>query len=158
MRKQSAEAGPELALYQPDIPQNVGAVIRLCAVFNRPLHIIEPCGFVWGHEKLKRSAMDYLEMATVIRHNSWEKFYTFAQENSQNLCLMTTKSERSIYEHRFTDNDILLIGRESAGVPDNVHQIADERLTIPQEQGRSLNMAISAAIALSEAIRQISVF
>jgi len=145
-----------LALFEPDIPQNTGTMIRMAACFGVPVDIIEPCGFIFDDKRLRRAGMDYLDIAAVTRHASWESF--LAQKQGR-LVLMTTKSSDSYVRFQFEPTDILLMGRESAGVPDVVHRSVDARVRIPMKnQTRSLNVAISAAIVLGEALRQTGVF
>jgi tRNA (cytidine/uridine-2'-O-)-methyltransferase len=142
-----------LALYQPDIPQNVGAAMRLCACIGCPLDIIEPCGFPWDERKIRQSAMDYYEAARLTRHGSWDKFREARQKR---LILMTTKAALPYTDFTFQPGDILLAGRESAGVPDDVHNAADARIFIPMQPGlRSLNVINASAMILGEALRQI---
>ncbi|MDX1923094.1 MAG: tRNA (cytidine(34)-2'-O)-methyltransferase [Alphaproteobacteria bacterium] len=144
---------PSIALYQPDMPQNCGAIMRLCACFGVPLHLIEPFGFVWDDAKVKRVAMDYINFVNMTRHKDWDAFLNASK--GQRLVLLTTKSSAPYTEFKFEPSDILLLGRESAGVPDDVHAIADARVVIPLQKGlRSLNVGMSAAIVLSEALRQ----
>ena len=144
----------ELALYQPDIPQNVGAAIRLCACLGMPLSVIEPCGFPWDDRKIRTSAMDYYDALTLTRHDSWQKFQS---AQSGRIVLLTTKTDTSYYDYDFQDGDTLLLGRESAGVPENVHNDVDARITIPMAPGmRSINVINSAAMVLGEALRQTS--
>ncbi|GAA0575047.1 tRNA (cytidine(34)-2'-O)-methyltransferase [Rhizomicrobium electricum] len=142
-----------LALFEPDIPQNTGALIRLGACFGVPVDIIEPCGFLWSEPKLKRAGMDYLGEADITRHASWGRFR--AAQTGARLVLLTTKGAVSYLDFAFAPSDILLLGRESAGVPPEVHDAADARLLIPMRAGlRSLNVAMAGAIVLSEALRQ----
>ena len=143
-----------IALYQPDIPQNLGAMMRLCACLDIPLDIIEPCGFVWNERKIGIAALDYREHVKLQRHDSWESFCeTFADKR---IVLMTTKASVPYPQFEFTRNDILLAGRESAGVPDHVHEKADGRVLIPMENGqRSLNIVNATAMITGEALRQI---
>jgi tRNA (cytidine/uridine-2'-O-)-methyltransferase len=142
-----------LALYQPDMPPNTGTMMRLCACLGVSLDIIEPCGFPVDDAKLRRAAMDYIDHLDLNRHASWEVFD--AQIGTRRLVLMTTKGAVPYTEHAFRDDDILMVGRESAGVPDYVHARADARILIPLRPPlRSLNVAISAAMALGEAVRQ----
>jgi tRNA (cytidine/uridine-2'-O-)-methyltransferase len=144
-----------LALYQPDMPSNTGAMMRLCACFGVGLDIIEPCGFVMDDGKLRRAAMDYIDHLDMARHRSWPDFT--AQIGPRRLILLTTKAAEPYTGFAFKADDIIMVGRESAGVPDDVHDRADTRLVIPVKSPlRSLNVAISAAIALSEALRQCS--
>jgi tRNA (cytidine/uridine-2'-O-)-methyltransferase len=146
-----------LALYQPDIPQNTGALIRLAACFGVPLDIIEPCGFLWSDAKLKRAGMDYLDLADITRHVSWEAFS--ATQNDARRVLLTTKAEQVYTDFVFQSGDVLLLGRESAGVPGFVHASADARLRIPMREGlRSLNVAMTGAIVLAECLRQTKGF
>ena len=145
----------QIALYQPDIPQNFGSILRLCACLDVICHVIEPCGFVIDDKRLKRVAMDYIEHAQYVRHNSWEQFVIFARKENARICLLTTKAAESYYNFAFQQSDILLLGRESAGVPDAITEAADARLRIPMAPNtRSLNIAIAAGMALGEAIRQ----
>lgn len=151
----------QLALFQPDIPQNVGTLIRFCACLGIKLHIIEPCGFPFDEKKLKRAAMDYADMADVTRHRDWQSFceffnFTEQKQSDNRLILATTKGALPYTECCFTDRDIILLGRESAGAPEMVHQRADERIFIPmQPKARSLNIAISGAMITGEALRQV---
>lgn len=146
-----------LALYQPDIPQNTGAAMRLCACLGVGLDIIEPCGFLFDDRKIRRSGMDYLEAAEYARHASWEKF--LAQYAGRRIILMTTKVSKAYTEFQFAEGDILLAGSESAGVPEGVHQTVQDRVTIPMRAGlRSLNVINASAIVLGEALRQTKGF
>jgi len=145
-----------IALFQPDIPQNAGAVLRLSACLGVGVDIIEPSGFVWSDRRMKRAGMDYLEHVDFVRHTSWE---TFRSQFTGRLVLLTTQGATSYLEHRFDRNDTLLLGRESAGVPAEVHDAADARLRVPMAEGmRSLNVALTAAMVLSEALRQTGGF
>jgi len=142
-----------LALYQPDIAENTGAMMRLCACLGAGLDIIEPCGFVLDDRRLKRTAMDYLSHLDWTRHASWEKF--LSARAGRRLILLTTKAEMPYHRFVFRPNDILLAGRESAGVPDGVHAQADARIIVPMQKGvRSLNVATAASMILGEALRQ----
>jgi tRNA (cytidine/uridine-2'-O-)-methyltransferase len=146
-----------LALFEPDIPQNTGTLIRLGACFGVAVDIIEPCGFLWSAPKLKRAGMDYLDHADVTRHASWAAFC--AARTGGRLVLLTTKAAVSYLDFAFAADDTLLVGRESAGVPDSVHASADARLIIPLRQDfRSLNVALAGAIVLAEALRQTGGF
>lgn len=141
-----------LAAFQPDIPQNLGAMIRLCACFGVPLDVIEPCGFPFSVRALKRAAMDYADHAEIARHDSWSDY---CATHAGRLVLLTTKAQVSLWEFNFHAGDTLLMGRESAGVPDSVHNSADHRICLPMDgTTRSLNVAMAAGIALSEALRQ----
>ena len=141
-----------LALYQPDIAQNAGAMLRLAACLGVPVDLIEPCGFVFGDAKLRRAGMDYLEHVDLIRHLSWAAFRPTIPGR---LVLLTTKASIVYTEAAFRPEDTLMVGRESAGVPDEVQEAADLRLRIPMRPGlRSLNVALAAAMVLGEALRQ----
>jgi len=144
---------PRLAVYQPDIAPNLGTMIRLCACFGVPVDVIEPCGFPFSVKALRRAAMDYADIADVTRHDSWTRFQA---ARSGRLILLTTAADAALWDHAFDVSDTLLVGRESAGVPAEVHAAADHRLAIPMPGGgRSLNVAVSAGIALGEAMRQL---
>ena len=145
-----------LALYQPDIPQNTGALLRLGACLDIPVEIIEPCGFPLDDKRLRRSAMDYAAQCDVSRHPSWTAFLqTQKARASSRLILLTTAASDSFADFSFTVADTLLLGRESAGVPPEVHDAADSRLCVPMApQARSLNVVNAAAIVLGEALRQ----
>ena len=143
-----------LAIYQPDIPQNAGALMRLAACLGVPLDIIEPAGFLLSDRRLKRAGMDYLEKLELARHPTWERFRATRTAGSR-LVLLTTRASLLYHRFVFKPDDTLLLGRESAGVPDEVHAAADARVRIPMRAGlRSLNVAIAAAIVLGEALRQ----
>ena len=146
-----------LALFEPDIPQNAGALIRLGACLGLGIDIIEPCGFLFADGKLRRAGMDYLEHAEVVRHASWPAF--LEARPGARLILLTTKGVDSYMAFAFRPGDILVLGRESAGVPDFVHDRADARLRIPMRAGlRSLNVAQAGAMVLGEALRQTGGF
>jgi tRNA (cytidine/uridine-2'-O-)-methyltransferase len=146
-----------LALYQPDIPQNCGTLIRLGACLGVGVDIIEPCGFLFSDSKLRRAGMDYLEQAEVVRHASWQTF--LEARHGLRLVLLTTKGAVSYLDFTFGADDVLLLGRESEGVPAAVHGRADARLRIPLKTGmRSLNVAQAGAIVLAEALRQTKGF
>ncbi|MDE2230136.1 MAG: hypothetical protein KGL11_13995 [Alphaproteobacteria bacterium] len=141
-----------LALYEPDIAQNAGAILRLGACFGVAVDIIEPCGFVLDDRRLKRAAMDYLAQAEIARHASWE---TFRQSRSGRLVLLSTKARLPYHRFAFARDDVLLLGRETAGVPPEVAEAVDASVLIPMRPGlRSLNVALAAAVALGEALRQ----
>lgn len=145
-----------LALYQPDIPQNTGTILRLCACLGIEAHIIEPTGFPASDYAFRRAGMDYLDEVTIMRHAAWDAFEDWRRGAGLRLVLFTTQGKRAYTDCPFTERDILLFGRESAGVPDQVHAAADERLVIPIRPGlRSLNIAVAAAMAAGEALRQI---
>jgi tRNA (cytidine/uridine-2'-O-)-methyltransferase len=142
-----------LALYQPDIPQNTGTIMRLCACFGVPLDVIEPCGFVLSDTKLRRAGMDYADRVRINRYASWSKFQ--GTRAPGRVVLLTTKAEVPIQEFRFQIDDLLLFGSESSGVPDSVHSVVDARIRVPMRPGeRSLNVAVSAGIVLWESLRQ----
>jgi len=154
------DARPDLriALYQPDIPGNTGTILRMAACFGIGVDVIEPAGFDISDRALKRAGMDYLEQAALTRHASWADFQEWRLAEGRRLLLFSTKAATPYTAFAFRSGDILLLGRESAGVPDNVHRAADARLIIPMVSGaRSLNLALSAAIAASEALRQFGV-
>lgn len=145
-----------LALYQPDIPQNVGAAIRAAACFGAAVDVIEPCGFPLNSRELRRVAMDYGDIASPTAHASWAKYRETVLTPRVRLILLTTKSDRTIWDFDFCESDVFLMGRESAGAPAEIHQEADARLSIPLAPGaRSLNVAVAAAVTLAEARRQI---
>ena len=145
-----------IALFEPDIPQNAGNIFRLGACLGVSIDIIEPAGFVIDDKRLKRASMDYYDYLDLTKHLSWEKFYEWSKENSYRLILLTTKSTKSYYDYKYQPNDIILFGRESAGVPDYVHETVDERLTIPMIKGpRSINLSSSVSIVAGEMIRQL---
>ena len=145
-----------LALFEPDIPQNTGALLRLGACLGIAVDIIEPCGFLLSDRRLKRAGMDYLAAAELCRHASWDAFV--ARPHGR-LVLLTTQATLPYHRFAFRPDDTLLLGRESAGVPDAVHRAADARLVIPLRPGlRSLNVTLAAAIVLGEALRQLEAF
>lgn len=144
---------PRLALYQPDIAQNAGTLMRLCACMNVAMDIIEPCGFVLTDKNLKRAGMDYLDHLDLTRHLSWAAFQ--AAHAGRRIVLLTTKTDQSFLDFKFEATDILMAGRESAGVPQDVHDACAARITIPMmPHTRSINVAIASAMALTEALRQ----
>lgn len=148
-----------LALYQPDIPQNAGAMIRLAVCLGVAVDIIEPCGFVWSDRHLRRAGMDYLDHAVLVRHPSWDRFRDASAERGGRLILLTTGASIAHTEFEFRPDDSLLLGRESAGAPEAVHDAADARIRVPISPGlRSLNVALAAAIVLGEALRQTSLY
>lgn len=148
-----------LALFQPDIPQNTGTLLRLGACLDFAVDIIEPCGFIFNEKAMRRAGMDYLEQVSYRRHNSWQDFLTYRAAHPEEygrLVLMSTHASEPYTDFSFQPNDIILMGRESAGVPEDVHNQADARLLIPMNpKARSINMAISAAMVVGEALRQI---
>lgn len=148
-----------LALFQPDIPQNLGAALRLGACLDVPVDVIEPCGFPLSDAGVRRAAMDYGALATMTRHAGWAGFLASPERRAGRLVLFTTRGAETLHGFEFRAGDTLLFGRESAGAPDEVHAAADARLFIPLAPGaRSLNLTVSAAIGLSEALRQTNGF
>lgn len=146
-----------LALFEPDIPPNLGTILRLGACLETPVHVIEPCGFPFSVQAVRRSAMDYLDHADIYRHDSWQQFQ--AERPAGRLLLLTTRGSVPYTEFRFAAGDFLLLGRESAGVPEHVHAAADVRLAIPLKPGlRSINVATAAAMVLGEGLRQLQAF
>jgi tRNA (cytidine/uridine-2'-O-)-methyltransferase len=144
-----------IALYQPDIAQNTGTILRLAACLGISVHIIEPAGFPVSDRAFRRAGMDYLGHVSITRHASWSAFDVWRRAEFLRIALFTTRSATSYLSHRFTPDDVLLFGRESAGVPDAIHAVADARLTIPMKAGlRSLNVAMACAMAVGEALRQ----
>ena len=144
-----------IALYEPDIPQNTGTILRLAACLGLEAHIIEPAGFPVSDRHFRRAGMDYLDQVTISRHDSWSKFEQWRNHGCYRLILFSTRGTGSYLDYRYGADDILLFGRESAGVPDDVVAAADARLTIPIKPGlRSLNVAMAAAMGLGEALRQ----
>ncbi len=142
-----------IALFQPDIPQNTAATIRLCACLNSTLEIIEPCGFQFDEKRLKNIYMDYYKKCKIIRHQSFEDF--IKSKKNKRIILLTTKAKKIYHNFNFKKDDTILFGRESAGVPDFVHETVEERLKIPiSKNTRSLNIVTSISIVLSEALRQ----
>jgi len=150
---------PRLAIYQPDIPQNTGTMLRLAACLGVPVEIVEPAGFDVSDRNLRRSGMDYLDRAAVTRHLSWNAFEAWRREGGERLILATTKGATAYADFRYEPGDIVLVGRESAGVPEEVHRAADARVVVPMRAGlRSLNVAVAAAMILGEALRQTGTF
>jgi len=148
-----------LALYEPDIAANAGAMMRTCACLGIDAAIIEPAGFLISDRRFRRSAMDYLDQLVIDRHASFERFETWRAGSGRRLVLLTTKGDSQLWEFVFRPGDILMVGRESAGVPDAVAALADARVRIPiRPPLRSLNVGIAAALALGEALRQLRPF
>jgi tRNA (cytidine/uridine-2'-O-)-methyltransferase len=145
-----------IALYQPDIPQNTGTILRLAACLALEAHVIEPAGFPTSDRAFRRAGMDYLDQVALVRHVSWDAFEAWRRAQGLRLVVFTTRAATSYLDHAFEVRDLLLFGRESSGVPDQVHQAADIRLKIPiRPELRSLNVAMTCAMAAGEAIRQI---
>ena len=148
-----------IALYQPDIPQNSGNIFRLGACFGISIDIIEPTGYIFDDKRFRRSSMDYINHIDYKRHLDWETFFDWSKNNSFRLILLTTKSNKKYYDYNFKNNDILIVGRESAGVPKIVHNNVDERITIPMKKGmRSINVSSAVALVVGEACRQLRLF
>ena len=148
-----------IALYQPDIPQNTGNIFRIAACFGVDIDIIEPLGYIFDDKRFKRSSMDYLQYVNYKRHIDWDNFYKWTIENNYNLILLTTKSNKKYYEYKFRKNDVLLFGRESAGVPEKVHRCVHERLKIPMIKGlRSINVSSAVSLVVGEALKQLNLF
>lgn len=144
-----------LVLYQPDIPQNLGACLRLSACMGCAVHVIEPCGFPLDDAKLKRAAMDYFHLATLVRHRSWDAFMQYRAENPGRLLLLETDGDARYSDWRFAPTDYILLGRESAGTPRELYPLMDATLSIPMREGvRSLNVAMAAGMLAAEAARQ----
>jgi len=154
MTQNSTISGPIIALYEPDIPQNTAAIIRTCACLGAKLEIIEPCGFLLSDKRFKRVVMDYMDLSQIEFYQSSDKF--FEKKQNQRIVLMTTKGSISYTKFNFKSDDTILFGRESAGVPEKVHKIIEDKLKIPMnDKVRSLNIASSVAIVLAESLRQI---
>ena len=148
-----------IALFQPDIPQNTGNIFRLASCLGIPVDIIEPAGFIFNDKRFKRSMMDYIQHLEYKRHLDWDSFIKWSKEKNFRLILLTTKSILPYTNYDFQVNDILLFGRESAGVPENIHKIVDQKLIIPMINGlRSINVSSSVAIVAAEACRQLGLF
>lgn len=145
-----------IALFEPDIPQNTGTILRLTACLGLEAHIIEPTGFPSSDRAFRRAGMDYLDKVTLTRHISWTAFDAWRRDKRLRLILFTTKTAQTYLDHRYGRDDVLLFGRESAGVPPQVHEAADVRVKIPIRQDlRSLNVAVAAAMAAGEMVRQL---
>jgi tRNA (cytidine/uridine-2'-O-)-methyltransferase len=148
-----------IALYQPDIPQNTGTILRLAACFGIEAHLIAPAAFPMSDRAFRRAGMDYLDAVALVRHVSWPAFETWRKAHRCRVVLFTTAATQSYLDYAFLPNDVLLFGRESAGVPPAVHAAAHARLVIPMRPGlRSLNVAVAAAMAVGEALRQTGGF
>jgi tRNA (cytidine/uridine-2'-O-)-methyltransferase len=144
-----------IALLEPDIPQNTGTILRLAACLGLEAHLIEPAGFPISDRAFRRAGMDYLDHVVLIRHVSWNAFDLWRRQQDLRVALFTTRASKPFFQHAFSARDILLFGRETSGVPEKVHEAADIRLVVPMRPGlRSLNVAMTCAIAVSEALRQ----
>ena len=153
MTQKPIKLRPKIALYEPDIPQNTAAIIRLCSCLGADLEIIEPCGFLFNDKRFKRVVMDYMDKKIIKFYPSYIDF--FKEKENTRIILMTTKGLKPYYKFKFNINDTILFGRESAGVPEKIHKLVDEKLKIPMENNkRSLNITTSVAIVLSENLKQ----
>lgn len=147
---------PDLVLFQPDIPGNTGTLLRLAACMGVHVHIIEPAGFRLDEKAFRRAGMDYVEQAVMQKHLNWDAFEKWRKDKARRLILLTTKSTLGYTDFEFKKDDLIMLGRESSGAPDYVHEAVDERLTIHMAgDARSLNMALTGAMVLGEAIRQV---
>ena len=157
MTQNSTYQGPKIALFEPDIPQNTAAIIRTCSCLGAKLEIIEPCGFFLNDKRFKRVVMDYFDEKEIKFYQNSKDF--FKSKKNQRIILMTTKASISYTTFKFDKNDTILFGRESAGVPENIHKIVKYRLKIPMKNNkRSLNIASSVAIILAESLKQTKLF
>jgi tRNA (cytidine/uridine-2'-O-)-methyltransferase len=148
-----------IVLFQPDIPQNTGTILRLCACLGIEAHIVEPAGFPISDRAFRRAGMDYLDQVTIVRHSAWQRFDEWRRQEGLRLVLFTTQAAVSYLDHEYAARDILMFGRESFGAPEDVHAAADARLLIPLRPGlRSLNVAMAVAMAAGEAMRQTNGF
>ena len=155
MTHNSINLGPKIALFEPDIPQNTAAIIRICACLGAKLEIIEPCGFLLNDKRFKRVVMDYMDKKNIKFYDNWDIF--FKTKKNQRIILMTTKATKSYSKFKFDVNDTILFGRESAGVPESIHNVIEDQLKIPMKnEKRSLNVATSVAIILAESLKQVS--
>ena len=146
-----------IALFEPDIPQNTGNIFRLGGCLGIPIDIIEPTGYLFDDKRFQRSSMDYFRYTKYKKHLDWESFYSWSKENNYRLILLTTKSQKKYSNYKFQSNDILLFGRESAGVTPSVHESVNEQLTIPMVKGlRSINVSSAVALVVGEACRQLN--
>ena len=155
MTHKKMNLGPKIALYEPDIPQNTAAIIRTCSCLGAMIEIIEPCGFIFNDKRFKRVAMDYLDEKMIKFYPNEKEFFKFKKKENERIILMTTKASVSYSSFNFKINDTILFGRESAGVPEKIHKLVDNRLKIPLKfKKRSLYIASSVAIVLAESMRQ----
>ena len=155
MTHKKKNLGPKIALYEPDIPQNTAAIIRTCSCLGAMIEIIEPCGFMFNDKRFKRVAMDYLDEKMIKFYPNDKEFFKFKKKENERIILMTTKASVSYSSFNFKINDTILFGRESAGVPEKIHKLVNNRLKIPLKfKKRSLNIASSVAIVLAESMRQ----
>ena len=146
-----------IALYKPDIPQNTASILRLCACLGLKIHIIEPCGFNLNDSRFKRVIMDYINHSSIIRYDNFRELLN--KNKKSRVILLTTKAKKSLFRFNFKKNDIILLGRESKGVPENIHRELKNKLKIPiSNKTRSLNVSVAASISAAEALRQIKIF
>jgi len=159
MTQKTISLSAKIALYEPDIPQNTAAIIRTCSCLGAIVEIIEPCGFIFNDKRFKRVVMDYLDEQMIKFYKNYEEFFEFKKNNKERVILMTTKATNSYTSFNFKNNDTILFGRESAGVPEKIHKLVNSRLKIPLSfKKRSLNLSSSVAIVLAESMRQNKLF
>ena len=140
-----------ICLYKPDMPQNLGVIIRTAACLEFPIHIIKPLPFSMTDKRFKGAVMDYIDHCEILNHENWDNFYSYCEKNNNRVILATTKTNNNLYDFKFKENDIVLFGKETAGVPDTIHNIVDDKITIPMSsKTRSLNLATSVAIIVSK--------
>ena len=139
-----------ICLYQPDMPQNLGVIIRTAACLEFPLHVIKPLPSSMTDKRFKGAVMDYIDHCEIVNHENWDNFYLYSKKNNNRIILATTKTDNNLYEFKFEDNDIILFGKETAGVPETIHNTVNNKITIPiNNKTRSLNLATSVAIVVS---------
>ena len=159
MTQKTNSLSAKIALYEPDIPQNTAAIIRTCSCLGAIVEIIEPCGFIFNDKRFKRVVMDYLGEQMIKFYKNYEEFFEIKKKNKERVILMTTKATNSYTSFNFKNNDTILFGRESAGVPEKIHKLVNNRLKIPLSfKKRSLNLSSSVAIVLAESMRQNKLF
>ena len=159
MTQKTNSLSAKIALYEPDIPQNTAAIIRTCSCLGAIVEIIEPCGFIFNDKRFKRVVMDYLDEQMIKFYKNYEEFFEIKKKNKERVILMTTKATNSYTSFNFKNNDTILFGRESAGVPEKIHKLVNNRLKIPLSfKKRSLNLSSSVAIVLAESMRQNKLF
>ena len=159
MTQKTISLSAKIALYEPDIPQNTAAIIRTCSCLGAIVEIIEPCGFIFNDKRFKRVVMDYLDEQMIKFYKNYEEFFEIKKKNKERVILMTTKATNSYTSFNFKNNDTILFGRESAGVPEKIHKLVNNRLKIPLAfKKRSLNLSSSVAIVLAESMRQNKLF
>ena len=155
MTQKTISLSAKIALYEPDIPQNTAAIIRTCSCLGAIVEIIEPCGFIFNDKRFKRVVMDYLDEQMIKFYKNYEEFFEIKKKNKERVILMTTKATNSYTSFNFKNNDTILFGRESAGVPNKIHKMVKDKFKIPMmKKKRSLNIASSVAIVLAENLRQ----